>query len=187
LEHRPLPGLEAARAPWEALEGRTGNPFASWAFAAIWWRHLGRGRPLRLVALRDGAGNVVAILPLFVADERDPVPTVRLIGCWDADLLGPVCAPADTSRALAALAGSVRANGARLLANDLPSGSAAVLGGRLESSMASPVIDLPPGGFEALLTRLSANHRKQVRARDRRLCRRHQVCLRAGRVTDCAA
>jgi CelD/BcsL family acetyltransferase involved in cellulose biosynthesis len=177
LELRPLPSLDAAREQWEALEGLTANPFASWAFARIWWRHLGGDRPLRLSALGDRDGRLVAVLPLF-EDQDGERSTLRFIGTFDADLLGPVCAPADTPRALGALAQGVRAAGARLVANDLPAGSAGVLGGRLEDLMPSPVIDLPAGGFEALVAGLSANHRKQVRARDRRLCARYEVRLR---------
>jgi CelD/BcsL family acetyltransferase involved in cellulose biosynthesis len=177
LELCPLPDLEATRTDWETLEELTGNPFGSWTFARIWWRHLGDGRPLRLSALRDPAGRLVALLPLF-EDVDGGLPTLRFIGHFDADLLGPVCAPADRGRALAALAESVRRNGVRLVADDLPRGSATILGGRVVQSMSSPVLDLPAGGFDELLGRTSADHRYQVRSRERRLRSAHRVRVR---------
>jgi CelD/BcsL family acetyltransferase involved in cellulose biosynthesis len=177
LEHCPLASLEDAREHWETLEESTGNPFASWAFARIWWRHLGDDRPLRLFSLRDAGGRVVAVVPLFEDPSSRP-PTLRFIGHHDSDLLGPVCAPANIRPALEALAASARASGARLVANDLPSGSAAVLGGQVQKLTPSPVLDLPPGGFDALLSRTSATLRQQVRSRERRLRRSHRVAVR---------
>jgi CelD/BcsL family acetyltransferase involved in cellulose biosynthesis len=185
LEHRPLAGLDAARPSWEQLERRTNNPFASWVFARSWWRNLGEGRPLRLTELRDAEGRPVAILPLF--EDRpgpegiDPCasPTLRFIGHFDADLLGPICAPGDRPRALAALSAIVRGAGVRLIANDLAAGSATALHGQVRQVMPCPVLDLPPGGFDGLLARMSANHRYQLRSRERRLRSEHRVRMRA--------
>ena len=164
---RSLPSLEAAREPWEALERRSRNPFTSWTFASAWWRQLGAGRPLRLQSAHTDDGRLAALLPLFVADDGDP-PTLQLIGHWDADLLGPICAPGDLRFGLAALREAALRERARLVADSLPAGSAAALGGVVERSYASPVLDVPPGGFEELLASKRAHRRTQLRARAER-------------------
>jgi len=159
------PTLAAARPAWEALEGMTANPFASWEYAEVWWRHLGRERPLYLCS------EPGALFPLF---ESAPA-TLRFVGHVDADLLGPICAPADRDAAMRALARI--AGGRRLIADDVPAGSHIALGGTLIERTASPVTALP-AGFDDLLAAVSANHRAQVRARDRRLQAHGRVRVR---------
>jgi CelD/BcsL family acetyltransferase involved in cellulose biosynthesis len=169
--------LDSARTIWERLAKRAHNPFATYEFAETWWRHFGDGRPLRLEAIDDSDGAPRALLPLFVAEDGDR-PTLRLIGHVEADLLGPICAPADRVAALGAVAGALGPGPARLIADDVAAGTAEVLGGLVEARMASPVLELPPGGWEGLLASLSANHRASVRAKERRLMRRGRVEVR---------
>lgn len=176
LELHAVESLQTARPLWEELEAASGNPFATYAFADTWWRHLGERRPLRLSTLVDSSGSAVALLPLFVAD--DDMPTLRLIGHVEGDLLGPVCAPELRSRATRALADALGPGPARLIANDVAEGTAALIGGRVTSTMASPVTKLPGGGWPAVLADLSANHRAWVRAKERRLARMGRVEVR---------
>ena len=78
----------------------TGHPFATWEWNATWWERLGAGRELYAHSMRDGEGNVVAILPLYVAARR-PVRLARFLGY--ADLMSPVCAPEHRDAAARAL------------------------------------------------------------------------------------
>jgi CelD/BcsL family acetyltransferase involved in cellulose biosynthesis len=176
-ELRAIDSLQAARPLWEELEAASGNPFATYAFADTWWRHLGERRPLRLSALVDSSGSAVALLPLFVAEDGD-VPTLRLIGHVEGDLLGPICAPEMRPRATRALADALGPRPVRLIANDVAEGTAALLGATVTATMASPVTKLPAGGWPAVLADLSANHRAWVRAKERRLARMGRVEVR---------
>ncbi|HET7573471.1 MAG TPA: GNAT family N-acetyltransferase, partial [Solirubrobacterales bacterium] len=58
-------------------------------------------------------------------------------------------------------------------------GSARALGGELVRSTPSPLVELPEGGWEALLASRSANLRAGVRKKERRLARAHSVRVRA--------
>jgi CelD/BcsL family acetyltransferase involved in cellulose biosynthesis/glycosyltransferase involved in cell wall biosynthesis len=173
----PIGDLGEARALWERLERQAGNPFATWMFADAWWRHIGAGRPLRLVAVSAG-DRVVALLPLLEAASE-----LRLVGYGDADLLGPVGDPASHALALAALRDYVRREGIRFVANDVAAGSAQTLGGELVRTTPSPLVELPADGWEALLASRSANLRGGVRNKESRLSRAHAVRVRAATST----
>lgn len=169
-------GLEAAREEWQRLAVGLDNPFASWEWAETWWRHRGRDRPLRISAAFD-ADRLVAILPLFEAEEGEH-PTWRLIGCREADRLGPISATADRVAATSALADALGSGPVSLVADDLPAGSGAVLGGQVVRRTPSPVLPRPPGGYEQLRHQLSRNHRWQLQRRERRLTEAHHVLVR---------
>ena len=169
----PLGSLADARACWERLEGATANPFATWMYAELWWRHLGDGGALHLSAVHAD-GRLIAILP--VCERGDEL---RLIGHADADLLGPIAAPSDHDLGLGALREFALSRGRPLIADELPAGSSAHLGGEVIRRTSSPVIDLPEDGFEALLSARSRNLRGGVRNRERRLARTHDLRLRA--------
>ncbi len=168
----PLGDLEDARALWDRFAPATGNPFASWWFADLWWRHLGDERPLHLGAVHVD-GEIVALLPVFEAGDE-----LRFVGHVDADLLGPIGAPEHHAVALRALGDYVTSRGARMIADDMTAGSARWLGGTVVRRTRSPVIDLPEAGFDALLATRSANLRGQVRNRFNRLARTHAVTVR---------
>ena len=99
----PVADLESVRGEWTDLAARSDNVFATYEWLAAWWRHFGRDRPLLLTSVRDAAGDLVAILPLYLAARR-PVRVVRFLGHGATDQLGPVCAVADRDRARRALA-----------------------------------------------------------------------------------
>jgi len=103
------------------------------------------------------------------------------MGHGPGDELGPVCAPEQrpqlrgaASRALA------EANAQLFLGEQLPGGYdwSTGLDGKLVRWEASPVIRARDGGWEACVASRSANFREQVRARERRLRRRHEVAYR---------
>lgn len=167
-----LGGLRDVRELWERLEAPMANPFASWLFADVWWRHLGDGAALDLRAVRCG-NDVVGILPLCRRGDE-----LRLLGHVDGDVLGPVCAPGHRRECLLALRAHARRSGTTLIADELPAGSSGVLGGKVVRRTPSPVVDVPPGGFKALLASRSANLRQGVRRRRRLLECDHDVRVR---------
>src|SRR2546423_581346 len=95
-------GFDTLEEEWPPLAERAGNLFTSWEWGSTWWRHHGHGRRLLLVACHDPGGQLVAILPLYLASDRR-VRTLRLLGNGAANQLGLVCAPEDRPRAANAL------------------------------------------------------------------------------------
>src|ERR671921_2482248 len=89
-----LASLDAARDLWQSLADGGGNLFATWEWASAWWETYGDGRDQRLIAAgpRDEAPH--AILPLYVA-LAGPMTVLRFVGHSTADMVGPVCRPAD--------------------------------------------------------------------------------------------
>ena len=69
LRLEPVERLEDVREEWSALAERSGHPFATWEWNSLWWERFGAGRELHSFACRDGAGRIVAILPLHVLVE----------------------------------------------------------------------------------------------------------------------
>jgi CelD/BcsL family acetyltransferase involved in cellulose biosynthesis len=168
----PLGNLHDARPVWELLERASANPFATWMFAELWWRHLGGRRPLWLLGVRAG-DQVVALLPVYDRERE-----LRLLGHGDADLLGPIGVAEQHPLALRCLSAFVTAIGKPLIADELPAGSSVPLGGTVVRRTPSPVLDLPVEGFDALLATRSRNLRSGVRTRERRLARAYEVKIR---------
>lgn len=104
VERAPLPALRAA---WEELapRARTRNVFNNWTFASTWWEHFGgdgagtTSREGRVYVVKDPAGRVVAIVPLYVDPETTrlgPVRVLRNVGFGDVvnpDFLDALCLP----------------------------------------------------------------------------------------------
>jgi CelD/BcsL family acetyltransferase involved in cellulose biosynthesis len=65
-------GFAALRGEWNDLLSRSGaaTPFLTWEWQYEWWRHLGRGLRLEILAVRQG-GRLVGLAPLFVRG-REP-------------------------------------------------------------------------------------------------------------------
>jgi CelD/BcsL family acetyltransferase involved in cellulose biosynthesis len=174
--------LASVRDKWNTLAERAGNLFATWEWADAWWRVYGDGRPLLVTACRDAAGSLIALLPLYVSTRR-PVRTLRFLGHGPADQLGPVCAPEHRAEAAVALS--------RLLADDFRQwdvllaerlapgeGWAELLGGRVLHREDSPTLRIGARSFDEFLASRSKNFREQVRRRERKLRREHDVELR---------
>jgi len=105
------------------------------------------------------------------------------IGAGPADELGPVCAPDDRDLAARALREAIaRTRGLWdvLLLDGLPAadGWPSRLSAPRIHRMPSPVIAFPDGGWEAYLATRSSNFRGQVRGRERRLGREHELSFR---------
>ncbi len=176
----PPTGLDAVRDEWVRLADEAGNPFSTWEWASVWWRHYGDGGEQAVRVCRDDAGRAVAILPLYRA-SRGPLRILRMIGHGPADQLGPVCAPGDRAATATALRQAIDDPSEQwhlALLDRLPGdeGWPELLGGaevqRLESS---PVLDAGGASFDDWVRAQSRNFREQVRRRERKLVKAHDV------------
>ena len=112
--------LEEIRDDWARLAEAAGHPFGTWEWASAWWRWFGNGRQLYTFACRDDDGQVIAILPLYVATIR-PVRVARFLGY--GDLHSPLCSAEHRPTAAAALLRCVHTGKGRcpiVLAEKLP-------------------------------------------------------------------
>jgi CelD/BcsL family acetyltransferase involved in cellulose biosynthesis len=174
--------LASLREEWTALAERAGNLFATWEWAETWWQVYGGDRPLRVTACRDAGGRLVALLPLYLARGR-PARTLRFLGHGPADQLGPICAPEDRADAAAALHRVLRDGGRGwdlLVAERLApaEGWAEAIGGRVVHREDSPTLTIGGQSFDEFLASRSRNFREQVRRRERKLRREHEVEIR---------
>ena len=165
--------LAASWAAWTDVARRQDNVFSTWEWAWAWWSAYGNDREALVHEVRDAAGRVVGILPLYLAKKR-PVRVLRFIGHGPGDQLGPVCAPADRTRVAAVLRLVVRElTGPRgvLLADALRGdlGWETALGGAVVRRQSFPLVELEGLTWDAWLAGRSPNFRQQVRRRERRL------------------
>lgn len=179
LELEPLPDLDAAREPWQALGEAGGNVFGTWEWGSTWWRHFGRDRRLALAACRRPDGTAAGLLPLYEA-RRAPMRLLRFLGHGPADQLGPVCAPGDRPAVGEALARALAGPRTLLLAERLHphEGWMPRLGGAVVRREESPRIALDADTWDEFLATRSSNFRQQVRRRERKLIREHGLSYR---------
>lgn len=162
-------GVAELRASWPDPAGTSGGVFASWEWLDAWARHLGDGHDEVVHVVRD-RGDVVCVLPLVAWRARRP-RVLRFLGHGPADALGPVCRVDDEPLARQALAQALDAEQYDVaLLEQLP-------GGRSWETMsdtqpwrveASPVIEVPEGGWLGYLDARTSSFRQQLR-RKRRL------------------
>jgi CelD/BcsL family acetyltransferase involved in cellulose biosynthesis len=182
MSHEDAITLESLREEWSALAPSTGSIFSTWEWASIWWRHFGEGHSLRLSVHRAPDGRAVAILPLYLW-SRGMVHVLRFVGHGPADELGPVCRPEDRLEAVDRLARTLAGAGSGwhlFLGERLPAdiGWSGLLAAKVLRTEANPVCRSPSDGWEGFLRSRSANFREQVRSRERRLSRRHELSYR---------
>jgi CelD/BcsL family acetyltransferase involved in cellulose biosynthesis len=183
LRLEPLEDLAAAREEWQALALAGGNVFSTWEWADAWWRHLGDGARLLAFTCRRPDGSAAAILPLCVRRGRYGLREAGWIGAGPADELGPVCAPADAVLAAVALQEAIARTRGRWDVMTLDGlradeGWPVRLGAPPGQRTPSPVIGFGEGGWEAYLAGRQRKFRAQIRGRERRLEREHEVALR---------
>lgn len=176
-----MPDLESVRPAWQELAKVCPNPFATFEWAEAWLRHHADDGPLLFGLCTDHRGRPAAVLPLQRVTMFG-LRTIRFIGADAADVQGPVCSPADNVLAAEALRSLLsRTRGWDVWLGDrLPGDTswAPTLGARLLRQEPSPSVVLSPGGWEAFLSRKSANFRQQVRRRERALFRDHDAAFR---------
>lgn len=175
-----LARLEDARDEWDSLAVASGNAFATYEWAAAWWRQFGADASLLLGACRRADGSVGALLPLVEHREGGP-RTARLLGHGPSDRLAPICAPDDRPTAATALRGFLAESRCDLfLGEQMPAeeGWAAALGARILEREASPAIAIAGVDWEQFLAQRSRNFRQQVRRYERRLAERGELRFR---------
>jgi CelD/BcsL family acetyltransferase involved in cellulose biosynthesis len=128
-------------------------------------------------------GEIAAVLPLYFMVHRGPARVARFIGHGPADQLGPVCAPGDrfaAAQALREVVSSALGRSGMLLAERLPrnEGWTPILGGRVVHREATPRLAIDGQDWDGWLSSKSRNFREQVRRRERKLAREHDVNLR---------
>ena len=172
--------VAAAGDDWSRLAEASGNVFATPEWAAAWLRHLGAGHEPWIAVARDDDGQARAIVPLTVRRERG-LRTAGLLGAGPADELAPICAPADAELAAEAFGAALRERGrdwSLFVGATMPTGWGERLGGRVREREASPVLRLDGIGFDEFLAARSRNFREQVRRRERKLAREHELAFR---------
>lgn len=182
LAHEQLDRLDVVSDDWTRLADAAGNVFSTQEWASMWWRHFGAERKLCLIASRDSAGSVVALLPLYLNRSR-PLRVLRFLGHGAADQLGPVCAAADRERV---------ARGLRQVLADRRWRADLLVGDRLGGAEGwtrrtratvlltepSPTLAIDGRGWEDFLASKSKNFRDQVRGRERKLAKSHDLSFR---------
>jgi CelD/BcsL family acetyltransferase involved in cellulose biosynthesis len=173
--------LDSLEEEWRELGERSGNLFATWEWAAIWWQHFGAGNRLLLRACRDDDGRLIVLLPLCLS-QHGPLRLLRFLGHGPADCMGPIFAPGDEELAQRALQRLLTATSGwdMLLAEHLPAdqGWSDWLGGRVLRRERSPVLWFRGRDWEDFLLGRSANFRQQIRRRERRLRRDRSIGYR---------
>lgn len=178
----PLPGPPAE--VWDRLAARSGNVFATRAWAECWWQAY--GAPGQALVLTDGADPTV-VVPLHVTGR--PVRQVRLLGAGPADQLGPACAPQDLGTAAELLREALGLGRPApphgpgwdvLLLHDVAaaSGWQRRIGGSELRRVPSPVVLLGAAGWDGFLATRSKNFREQTRRRERKLRSAYEVVVR---------
>jgi dTDP-4-amino-4,6-dideoxygalactose transaminase len=170
----------STRSEWNTLAAAADNVFATWEWNSIWWRHFGRHRRLLVRACRSNDGSLVAVLPAYASRER-PLRIVRLLGHREGDNLAPISAPGDRPAAARAFRRLLREVGADVFVGEhMPGqqGWAGRLDGTVISRTGSPVLNVNGATWDDLLAARSANFREQVRRRERKLRREHDVEFR---------
>ena len=191
LTFERLDGLESPGEDWTRLAEASGNVFSTYDWARVWWEHFGAGRELRLIAGRDPGGSMVALLPLYLNRTR-PLRVLRFVGHGPADQLGPLCGAADVDRVACMLRCMLadRRWRADLLVGDRLGGAAGwaeVTGATVLLSEPSPTLAIGGQSWDEFLASKSKNFRDQVRRRERKLAKRHELSFRlsdAARLQD---
>ena len=155
----------------EALAERSRNLFATPDWLSLWWRHHGSdGDEAPVEELRDAAGRLVALLPLYVWRER-PVRIARFMGHGAGDELGPVCEPGDDGAAAAAVEGWLELHDVDVLVGEqLPADRSwcELLDARRLRAEGNLRLRFDDRDWEAYLATRSRNFRSLVRRAERK-------------------
>lgn len=174
--------LEDVREDWTRLADASGSIFSTYEWAQTWWRHYGEGDRLEIVSRLDASGRVTALLPLAVT-SMNGLRVMRLVGHGVADQLAPVCAPEDRAHAVHAVQGVL---GGRRSAVDLvllermpvQDGWLVLLPGVELRREPSPVLTTLGRTWEEYVAGRTSNMREQIRRRERKLAREHDLVFR---------
>lgn len=171
--------LDRLRDDWTRLADASGNVFATWEWNQLWWRHYGRGRPLRL-AVSERKGEIEAVVPLYMWSGR-PLRILRLIGHGHGDCLGPICEREDDKTAKRVLRRALEAEPHDVFIGDWVASDrnwSRVLRGRVVRDTGYPILYVPEHSWDAFLGGQSRRFRKRARNLRNRLEREHDVTYR---------
>jgi len=173
--------LEAVGAPaWDGLvaASRLRSPFLSWTWQCEWSRTLADDRRLEIRCVEDGAGSLVALLPLYESSSG----SLEILGGADvSDYLDLIAVQGREEEAWMALLQSRAAEQVEWALHAVPEASPTVtalptlaaacgLGVLATVEERCPVLALP-SSWEAYLARLSGKHRHELQRKMRRLQR----------------
>jgi CelD/BcsL family acetyltransferase involved in cellulose biosynthesis len=173
-------GLGIGEAGWNRLveQCRTPVPFATWQFQTTWYRAFTPG-PLNLLAVQDGAGDWVGLLPLYETSSPEG-PVLRLVGGTDvADYLDLIAVAGREEEIWKALLPMLADGPARVIdLRPVPAASptpgllaslaeSAGLTCRTDVEERCPVIELA-GSWDGYLAGLSGKDRHELRRKLRR-------------------
>lgn len=167
------------REAWDRLAPETDNVFSTPEWADCWWRHFGSG--CVPVTLTDDEAHPTMIVPLVRSGRA--LRKSRFVGTGRADQLGPVSDPANWHQAVSLIQRARdddRLGADVLLLQDQPARSNwwRPLGGTALRTTASPTVLFPEGGWDAYMASRSKNMRSQMRTKENRLRREHDVVTR---------
>jgi CelD/BcsL family acetyltransferase involved in cellulose biosynthesis len=171
--------IDATEADWRRLADRSRSIFASWEWARTWLRHFG-GEELVLLGRRDPGGDLRVLVP-FVRSGRFPLRMLRLVGHGPGDELGPVCAEEDRQLGLETLVRAlVEQRGWDVFLGERLRGDWDLngLGARRLGFESSPALVVEGRSWDEILAARSSNFRQQVRRRERKLAREHELRFR---------
>lgn len=170
--------VRSSRAQWARLANACGSVFSTWEWADVWWRHFGTKRALAVLGCRRG-DELVGILPVSI-ERHGPLRVARLVGIGPGEHLQPLCAPGDrpdVAHAWREAIGDALACDL-MLGERMPAGWGDLLGGTLLHRESSPVLLTDAKSWEDYLAAKSSNFREQLRAKERRIARAHQLSYR---------
>jgi CelD/BcsL family acetyltransferase involved in cellulose biosynthesis len=186
----------AIREEWNELLASSASvsPFLTWEWLNAWWTHLGAGRRLAIVAVRDEA-RLMAVAPFCASRGRMPLLwryELMGTGLAGSDYLDAIVRRGEETGALSGLAEFVRQKDVALRLVRLPRHSAlSRLAGPLAETGWSvraaedgfcPFIPLSGHSWDSFLSTIGPSHRATTRRRLRFLDRSFTV--RFTRVTD---
>jgi CelD/BcsL family acetyltransferase involved in cellulose biosynthesis len=177
-------GLDVLRDDWTRLADASGNVFSAWEWNELWWRHYGRGRPLRIAVSQRG-DSIEAIVPLYLWSRR-PLGILRLIGHGHGDNLGPICDHEDDKTAKRVLRRALERQAHDVFIGDWVASDrrwASVLEGRAIRTTGYPILRFPEGSWDAFLAGQSQRFRKRARNLRNRIEREHDVVYRSADAT----
>lgn len=192
-------GFDVLREEWNPLLRRseTDAVFLTHEWQSVWWAHLGEGE-LLIIAVRDDAGDLLGIAPLFCTTDQEGRRKVEFVGCKDvSDYLDVIASIGHAEQVCAAvldvlgdgdlawdvlsLCNIPEASPTRSVLLDL----ARQRGYAAEAAVEDvcPVVRLP-NSWEAYLEMLGGKNRRELRRKLRRAARTARMELQLLRRPD---
>lgn len=169
---------------WDELAVACSLPMCAPGWMLAWWGNLAPAHSeLRIVAVRDGGGELLAVAPWFVQRGEGGRTDVRFLGAGISDRVDVLCRAGrerDAAPALRAALAAIEPRPDLVSFEAVPASSPwtrLIAGGRgrahyaryRNSAIPAPTVSLPAGAPEAWLASRSSNFRGQMGRMRRRL------------------